>query len=201
MDKPFSQACERNSEPILKILVQYLTKGRLLEVGSGTGQHAVFMAPHFPDITWVCSDVVENHPGIKAWLNEAKLKNIEGPKALKVGVDDFPDKKPYQYVFTANTLHIMSWKEVKTLFKLLGKRLREGSLVFLYGPFNYNGEYTSEGNRDFDQWLKERHSSASAIRNFEDVEKSMQKNGFKLLMDHQMPANNRILVFERLAFH
>ena len=201
MKKPFAPACERNQQPILEVLKQYnLTEGRLLEVGSGTGQHAVYMAKNFPNLHWVCSDLEENHDGIKSWLKEAKLSNIHGPERFKIGKDDFPGKKPFQYVFTANTLHIMSWKEDKSLFKLLGKRLREGALVFFYGPFNYKGQFTSESNRDFDAWLKEKYSSASGIRNFEDILGAMTKFGFKLLSDHEMPANNRMLVFERLPF-
>lgn len=200
MEKPFSAACERNREPILEVMKQYnLYEGRLLEIGSGTGQHAVFFAKHFPKLHWVCSDVKGNHAGIKEWLKEAQLSNIHGPETLMVGKDDFPGKRPFDYVFSSNTLHIMSWKEDKALFKLLGKRLRETCLVFFYGPFNYKGQYTSESNAAFDIWLKERNPQ-SAIRNFEDVEKAMVKNGFKLLNDHEMPANNRLLVFERLAF-
>ncbi|MGB0454980.1 MAG: DUF938 domain-containing protein [Bacteriovoracaceae bacterium] len=200
MEKPYSPSCERNREPILELLKEYdVSKGRLLEIGSGTGQHAVYFAGEFPSLEWVCSDVKENHRGIKAWLEEEKLSNIKGPELLRVAHDDFPDKKPFQYVFTANTLHIMSWKEDKALFKLLGKRLREGSLVFIYGPFNYKGQYTSESNESFDGWLKERNPQ-SGIRNFEDILAGMKKHGFKLLKDHEMPANNRTLVFERLAF-
>ncbi len=201
MKKPFSPSCERNREAILAVLKQYdIGEGSLLEIGSGTGQHAVYLASHFPNLEWICSDVEENHAGIKAWLKEARLANVYGPETLKIGRDDFPSKKPIQYVFSANTLHIMPWKEDKTLFKLLGKRLREGALVFFYGPFNYNGEFTSESNKEFDAWLKDKYSQASGIRNFEDVSAAMQKNGFKLLRDHEMPANNRLLVFERLAF-
>lgn len=200
MNKPFAPACERNQGPIYSVLKQYINEGNLLEVGSGTGQHAVYMAKEFPRINWVCTDVEENHSAIQAWLTEASLPNLSGPRTLKVGRDDFPDKRPYQYVFSANTLHIMTWKEAKTLFKLLGKRLREGSLVFFYGPFNYDGNYTSESNKNFDAWLAQEYSASSSIRNFEDVLASMQKNGFKLLKDHEMPANNRLLVFERLAF-
>lgn len=201
MNKPFAPACERNRSAIFEVLKQYdIGEGRLLEIGSGTGQHAVYFASFFPLLHWVCSDLEDNHEGIKSWLKEVKLPNIHGPEKLKVGRDDFPGKRPFDYVFSANTLHIMSWKEDKALFKLLGKRLREPALVFFYGPFNYNGTYTSESNKDFDIFLKERDSQ-SGIRNFEDVESSMKKNGFKLLKDHEMPANNRLLVFERMAFN
>lgn len=199
MEKLSSPSVHRNKEPIREVLEQYLeSSGRLLEIGSGTGEHAIYLASHFQKIHWVTSDVKENFNNIKAHLKDAKLKNVHGPERLQVGVDDFPLGK-FDYVFTANTLHIMSWKEVKSLFKLLGKRLREGSVVFFYGPFNYDGNYTSPSNEQFDKWLAERNPK-SAIRNYEDVFGSMEKFGFKLLNDHEMPANNRILVFERLAF-
>ncbi|MEE2744452.1 MAG: DUF938 domain-containing protein [Bdellovibrionota bacterium] len=196
--KPYSAAVDRNKEPIYQIVKQYILPNKLLlEIGSGTGQHAVYFAEKFSSLSWVTSDVEENHSAIKEWLLEAKLKNIKGPETLKIGVDDFP-KKAFDYVFTANTLHIMSWKENKTLFKLLGKRLREGSLTFIYGPFNFGGTFTSESNEDFDKFLKDRDPK-SGIRNFEDVSKAMSAAGFKLLKDYEMPSNNRLLVFERLS--
>lgn len=199
MTKKYSEACERNKEPILKVLSQYLqSEGRLLEIGSGTGQHAVYFGENLPKIQWVTSDLPKNHPSITAYLKAAQQKNVHGPETLKISKDDFP-KRPFNYVFSANTLHIMSWKECKTLFKLLGKRLREGSLVFFYGPFNYDNKFTSESNERFHQSLKLR-SEKSGIRNFEDVLSQMKKSGFKKIDDHEMPANNRLLVFERLAF-
>lgn len=198
-NKPYAAATDRNRDPILEVLKQYIVdKSRLLEIGSGTGQHALYFAKHFKDIEWVTSDVTENHIMIKQWLKEAQLKNVHGPDTLKVGVDDFP-KGSFGYVFTANTLHIMSWKENKSFFKLLGKRLREGSAVFIYGPFNYDGKFTSESNEAFNNQLLKQNDK-SAIRNFEDVLAGMEKCGFKLLNDHKMPANNRLLVFERLPF-
>lgn len=197
MEKPYSPACDRNKDAILEILKLYdISESRVLEIGTGTAQHAVYFASKLPKLHWVCSDVKENHGGIKTWLKEAKLPNVHGPEVLKVGVDDFPGKKPFDVVFTANTLHIMSWKEDKALFKLLGKRLREASLVFIYGPFNYNGNFTSDSNQMFDQSLKARDPQ-SGIRHFEDVTSAMEKKGFKLLKDHEMPANNRLLVFEK----
>ena len=197
--KAYSPSVDRNKDFILEILKKYLiSSGKLLEVGSGTGQHAVFFAEKFPKIKWVTSDIKENHAGIKAWLNEYQLKNISGPEKLKIGVDDFPRGK-FDFVFTANTLHIMSWKECKAFFKLLGKRLRKDSLFIVYGPFNYNGEFTSESNANYDLWLKERNE-LSGVRNFEDICRNMEKAGFELLSDYDMPANNRILVFKRLAF-
>jgi len=198
-DNLMPSAVERNREPILQVLKQYLSPpARVLEIGSGGAGHAIYFSEFFNNIQWVTSDVKENHPQITNALKKAMIKNLHGPETLKIGVDDFP-KGSFDYVFSANTLHIMSWKQGKSLFKLLGKRLREGSLVFLYGPFNYDGKYTSPSNEVFDKCLKERDSK-SGIRNSEDVFQSMQKYGFKLLKDHEMPANNRLLVFERLAF-
>lgn len=201
MEKPFSPACERNQQPILEVLKQYISPEdsiRLLEIGAGTGQHAVYLAPNFPNMHWIVSDVKYNHSGIKQWLKDTAQPNIHGPETLQVGKDDFPGKRPFDAVFTANTLHIMSWKLDKTMFKMLGKRLREGCLVFFYGPFNYDGNYSSDSNREFDEWLKSRDDK-SGIRNFEDVVGSMEKNDFALLKDHEMPANNRLLVFRKKA--
>ena len=194
----FSAAADRNKEPILNVLKDYITNsGRLLEIGSGTGQHAVHMATNFPQIEWVASDQPIYHDDLKACFKQAKLPNLHGPEKLTIGEDDFPGKKPFNYAYSANTLHIMSWKECKTLFKLLGKRLREGSLVFFYGPFNYEGDFTSDSNRSFDQMLKARDPK-SGIRNYEDVLSAMNKAGFKILNDVDMPANNRTLIFLKL---
>jgi len=199
MKKQATPAIERNKGPILEVLKAYIKgDGRLLEIGSGTGEHAVYIANYFKEVEWLTSDVKAKHKAIKEWLKDYKLKNVFGPEALMVGRDDFP-KGIFKYVFTANTLHIMSWKENKTLFKLLGKRLREGSLVFIYGPFNYEGKFTSPSNEAFDKELKERDEK-SGIRSFEDVKSQMEKAGFKLIKDHEMPANNRLLSFKRLAF-
>ncbi len=200
MEKPFSNACERNQEPILEVMKEFITKEhkRLIEVGSGTGQHAVFLAPHFPWLEWHPTDVSNKLSGIKLWLSESKIPNVKLPVRLEVGKDDFPKLK-FDVVFTANTFHIMHWKECKSLMKLLGHRLRENSLVFIYGPFKYNGEFTSQSNEEFDRSLKER-DSLSGVRSFEDVNQNMAKNGFEIICDYDMPANNRMLVYKRLKF-
>jgi cyclopropane fatty-acyl-phospholipid synthase-like methyltransferase len=200
MEKPYSAACERNKEPILEVLRQVILPSdrRLLEVGTGTGQHAVYIAPHFPQLEWFPSDLSVNIPGMSLWFNEAGISNIQKPVRLDVGKDDFPKLK-FDVVFTANTFHIMHWKECKSFMKLLGNRLREGSRFIVYGPFNYDGKFTSESNANFDKALKE-GDPLRGIRAFEDVLSNMTKNGFELLQDYEMPANNRILVFQRLKF-
>lgn len=200
MTKPFSAACDRNKDPILGVLKEHITRDhkRVLEIGSGTGQHAVYFAANFPFLEWFPSDVKSQHAGMMEGFKEFKIPNIMPPLKFEIGKDEFPKLK-FDVVFTANTLHIMHWKECKTLFKMLGHRLREGSLAMIYGPFNYNGEFTSESNREFDQTLKGR-DPLSGIRSFEDVNNNMVKNGFELLEDHEMPANNRMLVYRRLKF-
>lgn len=200
MEKPFSPACERNSDPILEVLEEVILPSdrRLLEIGSGTGQHAVYLAPHFPALEWYPTDLSDKLAGMKLWFQEAKIQNIQMPTRLDVARDDFPKLK-FDIVFTANTFHIMHWKDCKSLMKLMGKRLRENSRVVIYGPFKYNEEFTSESNAEFDKNLKAR-DPLSGVRAFEDVNNNMVKNGFEIVADYEMPANNRMLVFNRLKF-
>ncbi|MEZ4705172.1 MAG: DUF938 domain-containing protein [Bdellovibrionota bacterium] len=197
MQKPFSESCERNQQPIFEVLKHYIdSQERLFEIASGTGQHAVFLAKKFPNLTWTCSDVAAKHLGIRMWIKESKLHNIEGPLRFQVGVDSFPHQHRYPLVFTANSFHILPWKKVKTLIKTLGKYLQSQALVFVYGPMNYGGAYSSPSNEAFDRWLKEQHPE-QGIRNAEDVDRSFAKAGFALVEDHVMPANNRMLVYRK----
>lgn len=198
--KKIETACDRNQGPILEVLKEVISPDnrKLFEIGSGTAQHAIFMAPHFPDITWTTSDVLSNNKNIKHHLEKANIPNIKGPFEFEVGKDEFP-RVPFDLVFTANTFHIMSWKDCKILMKFFGNRLREGSQVIIYGPFNYDGEFTSESNAEFDRTLKERNPQ-SGIRAFEDVNNNMIKRGFALFKDYEMPANNRMLVYTKLDF-
>lgn len=200
MENSFSEACERNKAPILEILKEVIlpTDERLLEIGSGTGQHAVFFAPVFPRLEWYPTDLSIQLPILDKRFKEANLPNIRKPQRLDVSKDDFP-KLRFDIVFTANTLHIMHWKECKSFMKLLGHRLREGSRAIFYGPFKYGGQFTSDSDRIFDEQLRAR-DPLSGIRSFEDIHSNMVKNGFELVDDYPMPANNRTLVFTRLKF-
>nr|AGU12003.1 Protein of unknown function DUF938 [uncultured organism] len=200
MEIPFSPASDRNKEPILKVLQEVLTlnTGRILEIGAGTGQHAVYMSPYFPQLKWTMSDRAEVVPALKRVVEEANLRNLTPPFKLEIGVDDVA-KFIYDIIYTANTFHIMSWKECKTLIKLAGHRLPEEGRFIVYGPFNYDQKFTSESNEAFDKSLRER-DPASGIRAFEDVDRAMVKNGFALVKDYEMPANNRVLVYKRLKF-
>lgn len=200
MEIPFSAAADRNKEPILEVLKKVLRAEdkRLLEVGAGTGQHAIFLAPQFPKMEWTPTEVSENLPMLREAIKQAGIPNIKLPFRMKIGEDDFPIRT-FDTVLTINTFHIMSWKECKTFMKLISGRLDEGSKVMIYGPFNYNGKFTTPSNEEFDKTLREKDPQ-SGIRNFEDVLAAMFKNGFELLKDYEMPANNRMLVFRRLKF-
>lgn len=199
MNRGFSPACERNKEAIYSVLNLYIVHGDLLEIGSGTAQHAEYLAEKFPKINWYLTEHKDNIENLRSFFPELNGSNLKAPCELTIGKDDFP-KSSFQYVFTANTLHIMSWKEVKTFLKLCGKRLRESSLLFIYGPFKYQNEYTSESNANFDQTLKARDPN-QGIRDFHKINELLEKFGFKILQDHQMPANNQMLVFERKEFN
>jgi cyclopropane fatty-acyl-phospholipid synthase-like methyltransferase len=195
MDKPHSIACERNRDPILEVLRKRLhARQHVLEVGSGTGQHAVHFARHLDHLTWQSSDRAEMLPGIRLWLTEASLPNTPEPLALDVnqpwpalGVDA---------VFTANTLHIMSWDEVMLLFAHLPAITAPTASLVIYGPFKYGGRHTSDSNAAFEASLQA-YAPHRAIRDFEAVDALARTAGFTLTHDHAMPANNRCLVWER----
>lgn len=196
--KPFSESCIQNRQPILDVLRNELAdRTRLLEIGSGTGQHAVYLAAEFPQLIWQTSDVSEVHEGINAWLDEAGLANVRPPLALNVSRDNWP-AQPFDAVFSANTVHIMSWPDVVRLFEGVGKILQGDGVFCLYGPFNYEGRYTSDSNARFDQWLKQR-DPLSGIRDFEAVQEQAAKANLVLKEDYAMPANNRTLVWSKTS--
>lgn len=194
-EKPFAPHCERNQAPILEVLRAYfLNRRRVLEVGSGTGQHAVFFAPALPDTIWQTSDMEANLPGIRLWLQDAAQPNLPPPLALDV-TGPWPKEK-FDAVFTANSLHIMPWSAVEKFFSGIDGVLEPQGMLAVYGPFNYRGTFTSDSNRDFDAWLKQL-SALSGIRDFEAVDALAKAIGLKLVKDHAMPANNRLIIWQR----
>lgn len=193
--KPFSQACENNKDPILQELKILLSEPTTVwEIGSGTGQHACYFARHLPHVEWQPTDRQENIPGICLWQADAQLANLKPALTLNVADAVWPCES-IDTLFTANTLHIMSWDEVQILFDRLAVYLNPKARVCIYGPFNYNGAYTSESNARFDQWLKSQNTS-SGIKDFKDIMLLATSRGFSLLNDIAMPANNRLLVLQ-----
>ncbi len=195
-EKPFAPACERNRDPILAVLrAHFADRARVLEIGGGTGQHAVHFAAALPYLVWQTSDVTENLPGIRAWLAEAKLANTPAPIVLDVNGGEWP-ATPFDAVFSANTLHIMSWPEVGKFFGALGAITTRDAKLAIYGPFNYDGAFTSASNAAFDASLKQR-APHMGIRDAEAVDALARKAGFALIDDVAMPANNRTRVWQR----
>lgn len=196
LNKPFSQACENNKTPILKVIRDVFCQPvTVWEIGSGSGQHACYFARELPHLVWQPTDLAENHPGINAWRDEVRLPNLNQPFVLDVTNTAWPCKR-MDAVFTANTLHIMSWQNVTILFECLQNYLTLSAKVCIYGPFNYNGKFTTDSNANFDLWLKNR-DPLSGIRDFEAVVKLAENAGLKLIKDNPMPANNRLLVFQK----
>ncbi|NYF23119.1 cyclopropane fatty-acyl-phospholipid synthase-like methyltransferase [Xanthomonas sp. JAI131] len=197
-DRPYAPSCDRNRAPILQVLQRHFAERRhVLEIGSGTGQHAVHFAAALPQLTWQCSERAEHLTGIAQWLDAAALPNTPPALALDVQQGPWP-AAGYDAVFTANTLHIMGWPAVQAFFAGVGALLADcadGTLA-VYGPFNYGGTFSSDSNREFDAWLKAR-DAASGIRDFEAVAALAQAQGLVLQEDAAMPANNRCLVWRR----
>ncbi|MBZ9610924.1 DUF938 domain-containing protein [Rheinheimera maricola] len=195
-DLPFSQACENNKAPILVLLQQAFAKcSNVLEVGSGTGQHAVHFAEHLPQVIWQASDQGDYIPQLSERLLRAALPNLPQPLVLDICRDAAPSQ-PYDGLFTANTLHIMPWPVVEQFFNRLNQLVKPQATLCIYGPFNYNGHYTSESNQAFDQSLKSR-DPAMGIRDIETVISLAASVGFTLQHDYAMPANNRLLCFSK----
>ncbi len=196
--RPFSEACEQNKAVILDVLRAELpATGAVLEIGSGTGQHAVYFAGALPALRWIASDVPAHHAGIRAWMDACARENLEGPLALDVRQPHWPVRE-VAAVFSANTAHIMDWPAVQAMVAGVGRILPAGGVFCLYGPFNYGGAYTSQSNAQFDAWLRAR-DPASGVRDFEAVDALAREAGLGLRADHAMPANNRTLVWRRAA--
>ncbi|MCK4674278.1 MAG: DUF938 domain-containing protein [Gammaproteobacteria bacterium] len=194
MNKPYSESCDQNKGPILSIISPLFSSySNILEIGSGTGQHAIYFAEKMPHLKWHSSDCHSYLEGINMWLAEAGVANVVPAFELNVTSSPWPILD-VDAVFTANTIHIMDHQDVVNLITGVGKLLKpDGSLV-IYGAFNYNGLYASASNESFDQWLKDR-DPLSGIKNFEEIEYLAKNNGMRFVEDYEMPQHNRILHF------
>ena len=195
--KQFSEASERNREPILQVLRRVFgDRTAVLEIGAGTGQHAAYFAPALPHLAWQPSDVGENLPSIRLWREEAQTPRLAEPIELDVD-QPFPELD-IDAVFSANTCHILSWPQVERLFAGVGALLPERGVLALYGPFNYGGKHTSPSNAEFDAWLRGRDQK-SGVRDFEAIAALAGRYGLTVEEDNAMPANNRLLVFRKTS--
>lgn len=195
MQLPFADACERNKQPILDVLIQVLpARGRILEIGSGTGQHVVFFAPRFPGLLWQPSDCREQLNGISLRIERDGGVNVLPPIELNV-MKCWPEEV-FDAVFSANTAHIMAWPAVCAMFAGLERHLAAGGVFCLYGPFNQGGGYTSDSNEIFDLQLRSRDPNMG-LRDIEALESLAEGHQMSLEVQYEMPANNRLLVFRR----
>lgn len=193
---PHSEACERNKQPILDVLSELVGDAKtLLEVGSGTGQHAVYLSRHLSPLIWQPSDTDGYLPGLRARVAAEGGANLLAPLDLNVSQNQWPDAR-YDVVFSANTLHIMSWQAVNDFFEGMKQAVSNSGLLVVYGPFKYRGDFTSVSNREFDQSLRMR-DAAMGIRDFEEVNELAEMSGLELQADHKMPANNQCLVWRK----
>ena len=193
--KPHAAAATRNRDPILQVLrVHFADRRRVLEIGSGTGQHAVYFAKAMPHLMWQASDRAENLDGIELWLNEARLLNTV--PAIHLDVAGVWPVEQFDAVFSANSLHIMSWPEVESMFAGLRLTLSPTAKLAIYGPINYGGMFTSDSNVAFERALKA-EAAHRGIRDFEKIDALARSIGLQLIADIAMPANNRTLIWQR----
>ncbi|KPQ01709.1 DUF938 domain-containing protein [Marinobacter sp. HL-58] len=196
-DKPFSQACENNKQPILERIRDIFSEpGTILEIGTGTGQHAVHFASALPHLVWQPSDRPGATGHCLGWIEEAALDNIRLPIELDVASERWPIDH-FDGAYSANTAHIMAWQEVEAMFAGLARRLDRGRPFCLYGPFSYGGTHTSDSNRQFDRHLRIQ-APHMGIRDMDALLELAERTGFRMENDQEMPANNRLLVWRKL---
>ncbi len=194
--RKYSEACEQNKEPILEVLQEVFKDSKaVLEIGSGSGQHAVYFAKHLKHLNWQPSDLAENLSSIHAWEAEEALSNLNPP--VELDVRDRPWKvSPVEAIFSANSLHIMSWDMVKQFFRGVGEVLKPQGKLLVYGPFSYQGAHTSPSNARFDQYLKQQNL-LSGVRDFVDLDQLAKGQSLSIVEDYAMPTNNRCLLWEK----
>ena len=196
--KPFAAATERNSQPILNVIRhEFGRASNVLEIGSGTGQHAVCFAKALGHLVWQTSELAENRVGINLWLDEAGLPNVKRPielDTMTAGVSS----QSYDAIFSANTAHIMSFAAVVKMFSLVGSALRDNGVFCLYGPFRQNGRFSTQSNADFDVSLHERNAEMG-IRDIEALDKLGESGGMLRERLYAMPANNGLAVWKKRA--
>jgi len=194
--KPYAESCDQNRDPILRVISHlFAQSSKVLEIGSGTGQHAVYFSSKLPHLFWQTSDQAEYHAGIRMWQQESGLPNVAAPLLLDVSQAHWPAIE-VDAVFSANTAHIMHFPQVEAMFRGVGEVLAPAGVFALYGPFNYRRCYTSESNASFDRWLRSR-DPGSGIRDFEELNRLAEAAGMALFDDFEMPANNRLLAWRK----
>ena len=194
MNKPVNPAAERNKAPILAVIERYLLSARsVLEIGAGSGHHALFFAAQLPHLRWQASEQGDNMLGLSLNLADAGLANLLPPLELNVLHGPWPIAAP-DAVFAANVVQCMTSPALAALFRSVGEHLAADGVFLLYGPFNRDGRYTSEGNQQLDAWARSLDADFG-LRDRAALEELAARSGLGLREDHAMPANNQILVW------
>jgi SAM-dependent methyltransferase len=193
-ERPYAEYAARNAAPILEILErEFSSASRVLEIGSGTGQHAVAFAAAMDHLHWQTSDLDENHAGIRAWVDDSGIENIAPPLSMDVR-DAEVENDIYDAVFSSNTAHIMGIDAVEKMFSLVGAALRPGGVFCLYGPFRQGGEFNTMSNADFDANLRQR-DVVMGIRDIEKLDEFALAVGLQRVRFYAVPSNNNVAVW------
>ncbi len=194
MAKRFSPYAQRNAAPILEVLRCELPEtANVLEIGSGSGQHAVYFASEMPGLVWQTSDLESQHATISAWIADSGIDNVAEPMRLDLLSDDTPVDR-IDAIFSANTAHIVSLTGVRRMFEIAGDSLRHSGLMLLYGPFSSLGQFNSPSNAEFDRSLRSRNESMG-IRDIEELDALAEEHSLKRKRTYAMPANNQIAIW------
>ena len=193
-EQPFSEYAARNTAPIIEILRrEFRRASSVLEIGSGTGQHAVAIAAALDHLRWQTSDLDENHAGIRRWIESAGLPNVEPPLSVDV-LSASLDDESFDAAFSSNTAHIMGIEAVERMFALVGGALRAGGVFCLYGPFKAGGAFNTPSNADFDHSLK-RRDPVMGIRDIEALDEFAAASGLRRVRFYAVPSNNNVAVY------
>lgn len=194
--KPYASSSARNAKAIAGVLShEFRNCKTVLEIGSGTGQHAVTFARELNHLTWQTSDLEPSHAGIREWIRESSLSNVREPVVLDV-LKDTVEPGAYDAVYSSNTAHIMSYAAVRRMFELVGETLAIHGVFCLYGPFSCNGKFSTASNAEFDASLRARNA-AMGIRDLNELDAMAGSNGMKLAKHYAMPANNLTVVWNK----
>ena len=194
--KCFAEACERNRDPILAVLREVLPQsGEVLEIASGTGQHAAYFSRNLPNLVWQPSDLAHAFPSINAWREEFWAPNLYSPILIDLlGTNNVTIRA--DAIVCINVVHIVAWEGVEHLFKIAATVLEPAGILYFYGPYRYSDRILEPSNSAFDCWLKE-NNPVSGIRDYAAVESLANSNGFLFGGDIPMPSNNRSIWWVR----
>lgn len=192
----YAAASVRNADPILRVLRFELSeRGRVFEIGSGTGYHAVHFASALPGIEWQCSDLAENHGLINAAIDDSNAGNVRRPFEFDVR-DPADSNTRYDVVYTCNTSHIMDASAVARMFALVPDMLVAGGKLVCYGPFKRSGAFTTESNEAFDAALRAR-GGGMGLRDLEECDRIAKLGSLNLQRIYAMPNNNLLVIWQR----